>query len=381
MISAIVAAAVVSTPSSARSERSQRNVQPHRAQLTNNKGQHHGKSAAVRARVTKVNASAKAKASTKASTNNPYLIDAATPGTDSEQWRIADAVLGGADRIEGNEAEKNLVAFTFDDGPDKNTTPAVLDALDRYNIPATFFIVTQRIVGKHGEVPRQLLEREFKAGHLIGSHSVTHKHLGKAGGDVLDKEIDGSLRTLVRVTGRHVGLFRPPFGALSKEGKNRVAQRGLTNTLWSIDTLDWQAKSPDKLRAKVLRMILADQGGVVLMHDVKKITAEVIAGILDDLEAENCNKLATGQPPIIPVSLHYFLKIGKQARAIPEAAAQRTETYRQELPKRCAQRPPAAPRQTAPVAIPKAANALPSRVPATAAPGIGTGILPVTPPS
>ncbi len=340
MISAIVVFATISTTNSARSER------------------------------------AKVAASAKSSANKAYVIDAATPGIDSEQWRTSDDVLGGADRIEGNEADKNLVAFTFDDGPDKNTTPAVLDALDRYNIPATFFVVTQRIVGKHGEVPRQLLEREFKAGHLIGSHSVTHKHLGKAGGSVLDKEIDGSLRTLVRVTGRQVGLFRPPFGALSKEGKNRVAQRGLTNALWSIDTLDWQAKSPDKLRAKVVRMILAEQGGVVLMHDVKRITADVIPGILDDLEAANCAKLAAGEPPIVPVSLHYFLKTGKQARAIPAAAAQRTEAYRTELPRRCAKRPPSA----APAVVPTTPKTQIAKPPAPASKGVGLGVIPVTPP-
>lgn len=303
-----------------------------------------------------------------------YAVDANTPGTDSDEWRTADAVVGGADRIEGNEADKNLVAFTFDDGPDKNTTPLVLDALDRYNIPAAFFIVTQRIVGKHGEIPRQLLEREHKAGHLIGSHSVTHKHLGKAAGEVLDKEVDGSLRTLVRITGRHVGLFRPPFGALSKEGKNRVGQRGLTNTLWSIDTLDWQAKSGEKLRAKVGKMILADKGGVVLMHDVKKITAEVVAGIFDDLEADNCAKLAAGQPPIIPVSLHYFLKRGKEARAIPADVAARTEAYRRDLPNRCAKRPAVAPKPATAAPAPTPAR------PATAAPGVGTGVIPVTPP-
>ena len=389
MFSAIVVATALRSPRIARAEPSHVS-QPHR-------GIHggpptllgYGIRGTVNARTgkpapkpsAKPSAKASAKPSAKAEGKSPYIIDAATPGVDSEQWRTADSVLGGADRIDGNEAEKNLVAFTFDDGPDKNTTPAVLDALDRYNIPATFFVVTQRIVGNHGDVPRQLLEREFKAGHLIGSHSVTHKHLGKAGGAVLDKEIDGSLRTLVRVTGRHVGLFRPPFGALSKAGKTRVAQRGLTNALWSIDTLDWQAKSPDKLRAKVLRMILAQQGGVVLMHDVKKITADIIAGILDDLEADNCSKLAAGLPPIIPVSLHYFLKVGKQPRAIPVAAAQRTENYRQELPKRCAKRPPVAPGAGSPAGLAKPPLTAPNYAPATAAPGVGTGVLPVTPPS
>src|SRR4051812_6082592 len=61
-----------------------------------------------------------------------------------------DPLLGKADRIDGDE-RKGVVAFTFDDGPNPETTPQIIDALEKYNIPATFFIVTQRITGHHGE--------------------------------------------------------------------------------------------------------------------------------------------------------------------------------------------------------------------------------------
>ena len=58
-----------------------------------------------------------------------------------------DPVLGKADRVDGDEAT-GVVAFTFDDGPNPETTPAVIDALEKYDVPATFFIVTRRLDGQ-----------------------------------------------------------------------------------------------------------------------------------------------------------------------------------------------------------------------------------------
>jgi peptidoglycan/xylan/chitin deacetylase (PgdA/CDA1 family) len=250
-----------------------------------------------------------------------------------------DPLLGKADKIDGDEA-KGVVTFTFDDGPNPETTPAVIAALEKYDIPATFFVVTQRLNGKHGEKPRAILKQLLDAGFLVGSHSVTHPNLKLANKEKLAKEIDGSIRTLSPAADRPIGLFRFPFGAANKTARARLHKLGLTEAFWSIDTLDWQAKSADKLRKKVFSMIVKQQGGVVLMHDVKPITAKVIADVLDDLEAENCARLANKQEPILPVSIHYFLKDGKTPRAIPDAVAKRTETYRTKLPARCAKRPP-----------------------------------------
>jgi len=255
-----------------------------------------------------------------------------------------DPFLGSAPRINGDEV-KGLVAFTFDDGPNLETTPTVIDALVKYDIPATFFIVTQRLLGKHGEKPRDILARELHEGFLVGSHSVTHKLLKHAEGAMVTKEIDNSFRTLANEADRPIGLFRPPYGALSGSGRARLKKLGVTEVIWSIDTLDWRAHDADKLRKKVLKMILHDGGGVVLMHDVKPITAKIIADVLDDLEAENCSRLAAKTEPIWPVSLHYFLRDAPGAagakytsRAIPADVTQRTDTYKASLPKRCANR-------------------------------------------
>ncbi|MFN0250318.1 MAG: polysaccharide deacetylase family protein [Kofleriaceae bacterium] len=272
-----------------------------------------------------------------------------------------DPVFGKADKIDGNEV-KGMVTFTFDDGPNPETTPAVIDALEKYDVPGTFFVVTQRLLGKHGEKPREILKRLVEGGFAIGSHSVTHPNLRLASKDKLAKEIDGSIRTLSPAANQPIGLFRFPFGASNKLARARLAKLGLTEAFWSIDTLDWQAKSPDKLRKKVFQMIVKQEGGVVLMHDVKPITAKVIADVLDDLEIENCQRLANKQEPILPVSIHYYLKDGKTPRAVPDAVKTRTETYRASLPKRCAKRPspPAAAPPTTPIQTP-AKPAIPAK--------------------
>jgi len=248
-----------------------------------------------------------------------------------------DPILGKAHAVSGEE-HPGFVAFTFDDGPNPETTPQVIDALDKYDIPATFFIVTQRISGKSGEKSREVLARELASGYTVGSHSVTHPNLKTAEGDTLDKEIDASIKTLAIEAKRPIGLFRPPYGSLSGAGRMRLKKLGLTEVQWSVDTLDWKAHDADKLRKKVMKMILDQNGGVVLMHDVKPITAKIIASVFDDLEMENCHRLADGKDPIWPVSLHYFLKDGKTPRAIPAEVSARLDAYKSALPNRCANR-------------------------------------------
>src|SRR5689334_13796999 len=100
----------------------------------------------------------------------PKVVAAAAPSPvlDAGSLRTLtdDPVVGKANRIDGDE-RKGVVAFTFDDGPNPETTPQVIAALEKYDIPATFFIVTQRIAGKHGEKGREILAHELADGFLV----------------------------------------------------------------------------------------------------------------------------------------------------------------------------------------------------------------------
>jgi len=270
-----------------------------------------------------------------------------------------DPVLGKGERIAG-EGVTGLVAFTFDDGPNPETTPAVLDALKQYDVPATFFIVTRRLVGKDGEKPREILARTMAEGHLVESHSVHHMHLGRADAKKLDNEIDKSFVMLSTEAKRPIGMFRAPFGSLNGAGRTRLKKLGVTEVFWSIDTRDWHATNAEHLRKHVMTQIVKEHGGVVLMHDAKPITAQIIAEVLDDLEAENCRRLTAMEEPLWPVSIHYFVRDGQRSRTVPDDVAKRTEAYKAALPARCANRPhpvPTAPPVPASATQPPAAPA------------------------
>jgi peptidoglycan-N-acetylglucosamine deacetylase len=253
-----------------------------------------------------------------------------------------DPHLGKADRVFGEEL-KGMVTFTFDDGPSPTTTPDVIDALEKYNVPATFFIVSRRLVGKLGEKSREVLAREVKAGFTIASHSYSHPNLRGANAAKLTLEIDDAIRILAKESGKQIGLFRAPFGALDNTSRGWLKKRGLTEAFWSVDTLDWQATDLQRLRKKTMNMIIKQEGGVVLLHDIKPITAKLTPLVLDDLEAENCKRLADKKDPILPVAIHYFVRDKGQQRAIPDHVKKQTEAYRAALPGRCAKRPPPPP--------------------------------------
>lgn len=250
----------------------------------------------------------------------------------------ADPRLSRADRVGGTEAP-GMVAFTFDDGPSLDTTPAVVDALEKYDVPATFFIVADRLIGRDARQHRRILQQQLAAGFDVASHTYTHRRLKRTSPRVLRREVDDAVRTLSRVAGRKIGMFRAPFGMLDGRGRAWLRKRGLTEVRWSIDPADWDATDAETLRRATLATILERGGGIVLLHDLKEVTAQSLALVLDDLEAANCARLAQKQDPILPVSLHYWLRDNGKPRAIPDDVKKRTAAYRTALPGRCAARP------------------------------------------
>lgn len=245
-----------------------------------------------------------------------------------------DPILGRADTIRGSEAP-GLVAFTFDDGPRPGTTDKVIDALVDYDIPATFFVVGHRLKGKRAQPSRDLVARMVEAGFEIGNHSFSHPNLATLDTKKNAWQLDETSKLIATLTGKVVGLFRAPFGAVGKATAAHAAKRGLTIVDWSIDSTDWKKPKEERMRKAIVDGIFRENGGVVLMHDTKKLTARSIPQILDDLEAGNCARLAAGEAAIIPVSIHYFLRDGDQPRAVPTEVEARTQRYRDGLPSRC----------------------------------------------
>lgn len=165
------------------------------------------------------------------------------------------------------------VALTFDDGPDPQRTPAVLDLLARQGVRATFFVV-----GARAEAHPELVRRMVAEGHVVGNHSYTHSwrfplhSLGRT-----MEELCRTGEVLHRITGRQPRLFRPPFGVTNPTIARAVRRLGLDPVGWSIRSLDTMGQSPERVAARILRRL--HPGAVILLHD-RCAGSERLVGLL-----------------------------------------------------------------------------------------------------
>lgn len=165
------------------------------------------------------------------------------------------------------------VALTFDDGPDPQRTPAVLDLLARQGVRATFFVV-----GARAEAHPELVRRMVAEGHVVGNHSYTHSWrfpLRSLGRTV--EELRRTGEVLHRITGRRPRLFRPPFGVTNPTIARAVRRLGLDPVGWSIRSLDTMGQSPERVAARILRRL--HPGAVILLHD-RCAGSERLVGLL-----------------------------------------------------------------------------------------------------
>jgi peptidoglycan/xylan/chitin deacetylase (PgdA/CDA1 family) len=158
--------------------------------------------------------------------------------------------------------DRPQVALTFDDGPDPQVTPSILDTLRSCAARATFFVI-----GRHLEKHRDLGIRALQEGHELGNHSWTHSHFQNFYGMRRQGlEIDRS-RGLIRELSVPTAepLYRPPVG-LKSPALARVAHaRKMTVVAWSLHSHDIRARDAETMAASVLSRIAP--GDIVLMHD------------------------------------------------------------------------------------------------------------------
>jgi peptidoglycan/xylan/chitin deacetylase (PgdA/CDA1 family) len=154
-----------------------------------------------------------------------------------------------------------LVAFTFDDGPGPKWTPAVLDVLEEWRVPATFFMVGRNLAA-HADLVRGRLAR-----HEVGNHTWSHPDLATLDLQRTQDEIVRAHETIERVTGRSATLLRPPYGHL---GGSTVLAADFLN----YDVILWSHQMHEKLyrrdsQAQVRDIVdTVNPGSIVLAHDV-----------------------------------------------------------------------------------------------------------------
>lgn len=196
----------------------------------------------------------------------------------------------------------NQIALTFDDGPDPQWTPRILDILKRYNVPATFFMV-----GENGLTERGLLERMVREGHEVGSHTYTHPNLAGASATDTDIELNANQRLFQAFTGRSLRLFRAPyFGDAEPTTADelgpvfRAQERGYISVGLHVDAEDWQRPGVQAIIDNVVNGVAKGGTGcasgddeecshnIVLLHDAggdRQQTIEALPTIIEKLRA------------------------------------------------------------------------------------------------
>jgi len=201
---------------------------------------------------------------------------------DRDYYMDANFIL----RPKDESGDKRVVLLTFDDGPkDEETLAAMLDALDRHEAKAIFFVN-----GYRAKRQPELLKSMRERGHHIGNHAWDHVDLKKQTPEEMERQID-DVQTLVReATGEAPAFFRPPFGSGGEAVRAKAKEAGLLYMTWSNGSRDWE-KGYDDPR-KVIESVLEQlhPGSNILMHELPW-TAEALDGLLNALKEKGYSVL------------------------------------------------------------------------------------------
>lgn len=170
------------------------------------------------------------------------------------------------------EREKE-VYLTFDDGPSTRVTGRILDILKKEGVPATFFIVSDRVPGRE-----EVLSRIAAEGHTLGVHSTSHCYREiYASKEALLKDVEGCAAVIRRVTGVQPCVYRFPGGGPKNREtyKEILNERGYRVVSWNAVCGDEEIPnaSPETLTQEAIRTSRGKRSVVLLLHDSAPHTA------------------------------------------------------------------------------------------------------------
>jgi peptidoglycan/xylan/chitin deacetylase (PgdA/CDA1 family) len=163
--------------------------------------------------------------------------------------------------------EKSKIYLTFDDGPNEYTLKN-LEALEKFNLKATFFVV-----GKNCQKYPWILKKIAKDGHSIGNHSFSHSI--KFFFD-FKREIEETNQIIKKITGIETKFFRPPYGFLPFWLKGYLLKNEYKIVLWDLDSKDWRGRIDQKIFRKI------KPNSILLFHD-RSETSLALPKILESL--------------------------------------------------------------------------------------------------
>ncbi len=182
-------------------------------------------------------------------------------------------------------AHKKLVALTFDDGPDPQTTPRLLSILKKEHVPATFFVLGNRL-----ELYPELVKKEYALGNQVGSHTYNHENLPQLSAKQAQSEIKKTSDLMQETVGIRPQGLRPPYGATTPQ-INKMAQMPIIQ--WSVDSLDWESKNVEQIEQVVMEEVY--DGSIILMHDIYDTSVDGAARVIQKLKSQGYTFVTVNQ--------------------------------------------------------------------------------------
>ncbi len=174
------------------------------------------------------------------------------------------------------------VVLTFDDGPVPNITPKVLHELDKHCAKATFFMVAT--MAKNNP---SLARKVANKGHTVGIHSYSHKNLGQVSGAKAISDVNRSITAIEKAVGRDVApFFRFPYLSENRSVNQHLKGLGYGVFAIDVDSLDYKFSNPTSMVNRVMSELNRKGKGIILMHDIQKVTANGLGQLLTRLNKE-----------------------------------------------------------------------------------------------
>lgn len=175
--------------------------------------------------------------------------------------------------FKGNRNFK-MIALTFDDGPNRNVTPKVLNLLQSHNIKATFFCIGSNIYDN-----KALILEIHQRGHIIGNHTYSHSNTFDTFPTAkVRQELKKTEELFFTITGKRMHLFRPPFGITNPNIAKAISLLDYKTIGWSIRTFDAVSGNKKKILKKVTNQL--QNGSIILLHDINDYVLEILEDII-----------------------------------------------------------------------------------------------------
>lgn len=176
------------------------------------------------------------------------------------------------------QIEKPMIALTFDDGPNAQFTPKLLEGLKQRNVHATFFLIGENIEQNSN---RNLVKQMYEEGHLIGNHTYHHLEITKLSDEEAYEEIKSTNDLIESIIGKAPEYMRPPFGSWQRNLEKKMM---IIPVLWTVDPLDWTTENVDEIVNKVVTE--TKENDIILLHDCYNSSVIAALRIVDLLQAE-----------------------------------------------------------------------------------------------